>query len=72
MVNGVLVERTVKDVVPALETNAKGLKSVLDDLLKQYKGKQDEMDTWKVSLSAILVFGSLPLITRKKKVSLKC
>ena len=49
MVNGVLVERTVKDVIPALETNAKGLKTVLDDLLKQYKGKQDELDAWKVS-----------------------
>ena len=54
MVNGVLVERTVKDVIPAVETNAKGLKTVLDELLKQYKGKQDEMDTWKVSLSTTL------------------
>ena len=53
MVNGVLVERTVKDVIPALETNAKGLKTVLDDLLKQYKGKQDELDAWKVSFLAV-------------------
>lgn len=43
-----LVERTVKDVVPALKTNSKGLKTVLDDLLKQYKTKQDEMEKWKV------------------------
>ena len=48
MINGVLVERTVKDVVPALKTNSEGLKKVLDDLLKQYKDKQDEMEKWKV------------------------
>lgn len=49
MVNGVLVERTVKEVLPALKTNAEGLKQVLDDLLKQYKAKQTEMENWKVS-----------------------
>ncbi|EKG11892.1 Prefoldin beta-like protein [Macrophomina phaseolina MS6] len=47
MINGVLVERTVKDVIPALKTNSEGLKKVLDDLLKQYKTKQEEMDKWK-------------------------
>ncbi|KAK8218404.1 Prefoldin beta-like protein [Phyllosticta capitalensis] len=47
MINGVLVERTVQEVVPALKTNSEGLKKVLDDLLKQYKSKQDEMDKWK-------------------------
>ncbi|KAI9839334.1 MAG: hypothetical protein M1837_002219 [Sclerophora amabilis] len=47
MINGVLVQRTVKDVVPALRTNSEGLKKVLDDLLKQYKSKQDEMEKWK-------------------------
>lgn len=48
MINGVLVERTVKDVIPALKTNSDGLKKVLDELLKQYKAKQDEMEKWKV------------------------
>jgi hypothetical protein len=48
LINGVLVERTVKDVVPALRTNAEGLKKVLDDLVKQYKTKQDELEKWKV------------------------
>ncbi|EON61961.1 prefoldin subunit 2 [Coniosporium apollinis CBS 100218] len=47
LINGVLVERTVKDVVPALRMNSDGLKKVLDDLLKQYKSKQDEMEKWK-------------------------
>lgn len=49
MVNGVLVQRTVEDVIPSLKTNADGLKQVLDELLKQYKSKQTEMDNWKVS-----------------------
>lgn len=48
MINGVLVERTVNDVLPALQTNADGLKKVLDDLLKQYTGKQEELEKWKV------------------------
>ncbi|KAL9110284.1 MAG: hypothetical protein Q9227_005191 [Pyrenula ochraceoflavens] len=48
LINGVLVERTVKDVLPALKTNSDGLKQVLDELLKQYKSKQEEMDAWKV------------------------
>ncbi|ODA82990.1 hypothetical protein RJ55_01499 [Drechmeria coniospora] len=47
LINGVLVERTVKDVVPALRTNQEGLRKVLDDLVKQYKAKQDELDKWK-------------------------
>ncbi|KAJ5629158.1 Prefoldin [Penicillium herquei] len=47
MVNGVLVERTVKDVLPNLKTNAEGLQQVLEDMLKQYKTKQTELDTWK-------------------------
>lgn len=47
MINGVLVEMTVKDVVPALKTNSEGLKKVLEDLLKQYKSKQEEMEKWK-------------------------
>lgn len=53
LINGVLVERTVKDVVPALKTNQDGLKKVLDDLVKQYKTKQDELDKWKVSHGSI-------------------
>ncbi|KAI2633612.1 Prefoldin beta-like protein [Hypomontagnella submonticulosa] len=47
MINGVLVERTVQDVIPALRTNAEGLKKVLDDLVKQYKIKQDDLEKWK-------------------------
>ncbi|KAF2201448.1 Prefoldin beta-like protein [Delitschia confertaspora ATCC 74209] len=47
MINGVLVERTVKDVVPVLKTNSEGLKKAMEELVKQYKSKQDEMEKWK-------------------------
>jgi len=47
LINGVLVERTVKEVLPALKTNSDGLKQVLEELVKQYKSRQDEMDGWK-------------------------
>ncbi|OOF97171.1 hypothetical protein ASPCADRAFT_205982 [Aspergillus carbonarius ITEM 5010] len=47
MVNGVLVERTVEDVLPSLKTNSDGLKQVLEELLKQYKSKQADLDSWK-------------------------
>ena len=50
MINGVLVERTVQDVVPALKTNSEGLRKVLEDLVKQYNSKQTEMEKWKVRL----------------------
>lgn len=49
MINGVLTERTVKDVVPILKSNADNLKDALDNFVKQYKAKQDEMEKWKVS-----------------------
>jgi len=51
MINGVLVERTVQDVLPQLKTNADGLKKVLEDLLKQYTTKQEELEKWKVCQS---------------------
>ncbi|KAH8602564.1 Prefoldin beta-like protein [Bisporella sp. PMI_857] len=47
MINGVLVERTVKDVIPALKTNSEGLKKVLEELVRQYNTKQMEMEKWK-------------------------
>lgn len=47
LINGVLIERTVKDVVPALKTNSEGLSKVLEDLVKAYKKQQDDMEKWK-------------------------
>ena len=54
MINGVLVERTVKDVTPALQTNSEGLKKVLEELVKQYKRQQEEMEKWKASPPSLL------------------
>lgn len=48
MINGVLAERTVADIVPILQTNQDGLKKTLEELVKQYKTRQDEMEKWKV------------------------
>ncbi|KAK4684768.1 prefoldin subunit 2, partial [Tremellales sp. Uapishka_1] len=42
LIGGVLVQRTVKDVVPALETNYQGIQNVLESLVKNYKGKEEE------------------------------
>lgn len=43
------MEKTVKDVTPALQTNSEGLKKVLEELVKQYKRQQEEMEKWKVN-----------------------
>lgn len=37
--------------MPALKTNQDGLRKVLDDLVKQYKTKQDDLEKWKVRLN---------------------
>ncbi|PSR99411.1 Prefoldin beta-like protein [Coniella lustricola] len=47
MINGVLVEMTVKDVLPSLITNTDGLKKVEGDLKDQLIAKQKELDDWK-------------------------
>lgn len=49
MINGVLVERTVGDVLPQLQSNSDNMNKVLVELAKQYKTKQDDMEKWKVS-----------------------
>ncbi|KAF9438980.1 hypothetical protein BGZ76_002273 [Entomortierella beljakovae] len=42
LVGGVLVERTVKEVLPALKTNQEGIKAVTMQLVQKYKTKEDE------------------------------
>lgn len=44
MIGGVLVERTVGEVIPALKTNQEGIKGVMETLLKQYKTTEDEFN----------------------------
>jgi hypothetical protein len=67
MINGVLVERTVKEVVPALKTNSEGLKKVLDELVVQYKSKQDEMEKWKVRHYIIVTGITRHILTKTRK-----
>lgn len=42
LINGVLVERIVKEVLPALKTNKDGISSTIEQLTKQYKTKDKE------------------------------
>ncbi|CAG8709660.1 1421_t:CDS:2, partial [Scutellospora calospora] len=44
LVGGVLVERTVKDVLPALQTNHDGvqIKSAIEQFVQSYKTKEEE------------------------------
>lgn len=42
MVGGVLTERTVGDVVPLLNTNLDGLKTVMETLLNNYKETEEK------------------------------
>ncbi|RBQ73420.1 hypothetical protein VDGD_03018 [Verticillium dahliae] len=58
LINGVLMEQTVQDVMPALKTNSEGLKKVLEDLVKQYKTKQDELEKWKVCMAPLTTPGT--------------
>ncbi|KAI0276299.1 Prefoldin beta-like protein [Russula aff. rugulosa BPL654] len=47
LIGGVLVERTVKDVVPALQTNRDGIRKVIASLTEQYKTKEGEFEKFK-------------------------
>ncbi|KAF8165569.1 Prefoldin beta-like protein [Crassisporium funariophilum] len=47
LIGGVLVERTVKDVNPALRTNRDGIRKVVATLAEQYTTKEKDLDTFK-------------------------
>ncbi|KAI0254839.1 Prefoldin beta-like protein [Lactifluus subvellereus] len=47
LIGGVLVERTVKDIVPALQTNRDGIRKVITSLTEQYKAKEGEFEKFK-------------------------
>ncbi|KAG8884039.1 hypothetical protein FRB97_005261 [Tulasnella sp. 331] len=42
LIGGILVERTVKEVTPKIKTNRDGIQVVLDNLVSQYKSKEEE------------------------------
>ncbi|KJA29818.1 hypothetical protein HYPSUDRAFT_60665 [Hypholoma sublateritium FD-334 SS-4] len=47
LVGGVLVERTVKDVSPALTHNRDGILQVISTLTEQYKTKEKDLEGFK-------------------------
>ncbi|KAJ2030023.1 Cochaperone prefoldin complex subunit [Coemansia sp. RSA 376] len=47
LINGVLVERTVKEVLPALKTNQEGIASTIEQLTLQYKAKDKEFSDFR-------------------------
>lgn len=67
MINGILVERTVEDVLPTLQTNADGLKKVLEDLVKQYRTKQDDLEKWKARLFVTLSSTPTDIFTEEEQ-----
>ncbi|KAI8815792.1 Prefoldin [Fimicolochytrium jonesii] len=46
LVGGVLVERTVKDVLPAVETNMDGIANIIKQLVTQYKKKEQDFEAF--------------------------
>ncbi|KIO17786.1 glycoside hydrolase family 16 protein [Tulasnella calospora MUT 4182] len=46
LIGGVLVERTVKDVAPQIKTNRDGIRRVIESLVTQYKGKEEEFQAF--------------------------
>jgi prefoldin subunit 2 len=46
MIGGALVEKTVGEVIPMLETNESGLRSVLETLAKDYQKTNEELVKW--------------------------
>ncbi|KAI6163146.1 Prefoldin subunit-domain-containing protein [Pisolithus thermaeus] len=47
LIGGVLVERTVKEVVPALRMNRDGIRKVVTTLTDQIKAKEQEFENFK-------------------------
>lgn len=46
MIGGVLVEKSVKEVLPSLKTNQEGIKSMIEQLSKQYKSQEEQFSKW--------------------------
>jgi len=41
LIGGVLVERTVEEILPAVKANNEGIKTIMHQLLEQYKKKEE-------------------------------
>lgn len=47
LIGGVLVDKTVKDVVPALEQTQEGLNKAIKTLTEDFKTTESKLDEWK-------------------------
>ncbi|KAJ3051070.1 hypothetical protein HK097_007950 [Rhizophlyctis rosea] len=56
LVGGVLVERTVKDVLPPVRQNMEGIQQIIKQLLTNYKKKEEDLQAfqkkWNVQIRA--------------------
>lgn len=55
MVGGVLVEKTVGEVVPALQTNSQGLNQVIETLKADYSKTEGELRKWQTKYNVQIV-----------------
>ncbi|KAL7008616.1 Cochaperone prefoldin complex subunit [Cystobasidiomycetes sp. EMM_F5] len=46
MIGGVLVQRTVKDIMPQLQTNLQGIQNLIDQLSTSYKKREEEFEAF--------------------------
>jgi prefoldin subunit 2 len=55
MIGGVLVEKSVKEVLPALLTNSQGLTQVIDTLRADMKKTENELRKWQKQYNVQIV-----------------
>lgn len=55
MVGGVLVEKTVSHVIPALQTNSQGLTQVIETLRADYVKTEGELKKWQTKNNVQIV-----------------
>lgn len=55
MVGSTLIKQTVKDVVPALNTNSDKLVFAIDTLQKQLRNTQEELNKWRIKYQVQIV-----------------
>ncbi|KAM0749844.1 Prefoldin [Meredithblackwellia eburnea MCA 4105] len=46
LIGGILTERTVKDVLPELQSNHSQIKDIMEKMLSTYKAKETEFGEW--------------------------
>ncbi|KAL8279873.1 hypothetical protein RQP46_007723 [Phenoliferia psychrophenolica] len=46
LIGGILAERTVKDVLPELQSNHSQIKEVMEKMMQTYKTKETEFGAW--------------------------